>query len=223
MRTYDVSGRPKSRDFASRDVNDITDVDGWNYINYNSGCLWSAAGQIKTGLARNGEISANTIVAIPFLAPYRGGTISGVAFHDRGITGLEIIDPPSINIGIYANAYPGLIYPSSLLFQTSLTLQTSPAINTSNRVYGSCSLNLEPCGIYWAVVALSGLQRRFCAGVDKSSSMNLLGFDSELNPQPAWGYSGVYAANSVLPSVFPTGMSFANSNNMPLIFYSFGA
>lgn len=224
MRTYDVSGRPRSRDFASRDANDLTDVDGWRYIDYPSGSLWSAAGQIKNGNARNAEIYPDIISAIPFLAPYRGGILSGVAYHDRGSHQLEILTPaPAMHIGIYNNAYPGLLYPSGLIFQTGLYINGTAGVGTSTRVYGSCNIPLEPCGLYWAVIAESGTTKRLCAGIQSNAAINLLGFDSEFNPQPAWGYSGSYPTDSRLPDVFPTGMHFANSDNVPLIFYAFGA
>lgn len=155
----------------------------------------------------------DTLRALPFWAPRRGGTIGRLAIENTASAGAN-----NFRIGLYRNVadrrslYPGALLADSGNFTGAAALQTY-----------ACSVALEPNVLYWLVCNTSATVT--LRALDPSAVGDILGLTAgATGANPSNLYISVASAYGALPDPFPAGGAYVSGNvNVPVLRYQFSA
>ena len=173
-------------------------------------CDYVANCQNGTG-ATTGTFAANTLYALPLVAPARGGVIS--------VIGCEVTTASagnSVEVLLYANQTDQSdIYPGALLAFTGNMSATSTGIKTVGITQA-----LTPGAIYW--LGLTTNASIVCRGLAVGGVAHFLGMDSTATNLVNMGITvaethGAHTAN------FPAGGTWITAIPIPILRYRFSA
>ena len=160
---------------------------------------WWLAGQARLRqVATTGSAVANTIYAIPFFAPARGGTLDRIAIHNTTTSG-------SVRLGIYAATSGTNIYPSALTVAGSEITLSGTGVNAA-----TISQALNPGGLYWAVALFSSTPTVYI--VDVYSMLPVMGMAEPTSAIYCYALLTASYTYAALPSTFPTGATWSTVN-----------
>jgi hypothetical protein len=216
MIKYDVSGRTVDPNINSKGITSYADIYGIalsdKTVNAN---IWYGAGVANCAqLQWSVRCPNNATIAYPLIAPYRGGSLSGLCVViSRTVAGNQ-----GVHIGMYSSSGDAMLYPNELLAYASGSVSSA----TSGVRKFDFNYNLNPGELYWLTLHIPTATTEQYRGLTVACANNLIGFDSNLNTQPIIGYyeSGV-SRPGWFPNPFPTGAHFLTAPPMPAVFYSF--
>lgn len=171
---------------------------------------WYCLGSNSNSALTTGAVAANTLYAVPFVAPGRGATLDRIAFN------VTTLLAGNARCGIYDATSLTNLYPNALI-------EDGGSISTGTTGVKSTTISraLTPGKLYWAVFVadVAVTVRTHQAG----TVSNILGFDSTL---PNGGNRGLSVAFTfaALPSTFPASATLITTGtNIPAVFGRFGA
>jgi hypothetical protein len=176
----------------------VASADGTDFHSYrhhvgnSSHSPWYVAGMAGGVNSSGGNPTIDTLFAVPFIAPKRGGTVSAIGWRGTGTTG-------NGRVGIYSNKAADNLYPDALLAETGSIAQSN-AIKSA-----TVSVALTAGAVYWLVYCCSASNTVNL--LDPANTCDILGTD---------GSSGQYAAVKAaftfgaLPSAFPGGGTYTS-------------
>jgi hypothetical protein len=174
--------------------------------------IWYALGSNNNSSLTTGAVVANTLYAIPFVAPFRAGppTLDRLAFN------VTTLLAGNGRAGIYNSTSVTNLYPSSLVIDGG-----SIATGTTGVKAATISQALTPGKLYWAVFVadVAATLRTHQAG----TVGGILGFDSTL---PNGGNRGISVAFTfaALPGTFPVSAALITTGtNIPAVFGRYSA
>jgi hypothetical protein len=171
---------------------------------------WYLLGANNTAVLTAGAVAANTLYAVPFVAPGRGATLDRIAFN------VTTLLAGNGRCGIYDATSDTNLYPASLIVDGG-----SIAVGTTGVKSTTISQALTPGKLYWAVfVADVAVTVR---SHQSGTVSNIVGFDSTL---PVGGNRGVSVGFTfaALPGTFPASAALITSgSNIPCVFGRYGA
>lgn len=142
-------------------------------------------------------ITADTLYAVPFIAPSRGGTLDRIAV-DVSVTGGGGVN---MRLGIYNNTSNSNLYPSTLLLDAG-------AFTTSLGVHAlTISQALTAGSLYWLALQSDGAPS--VVGMNEASASHILGASSALTATVMATYLTVADAYGALPGTFPASGAHA--------------
>jgi len=154
---------------------------------------WSIAGQASTLPLVTVAPGANTLQAIPFFSPWRGGRV------DRISAEVTVGAAGNVRLGIYRATSLTDIYPGALIVDGGEADVTGAGVKTLN-----VDVPLWPGWLYWAV--WHGAVAPTVRALDTSAGaiIPLLGVPSTFGANPG-GYISVADAYGALPATFTAG------------------
>lgn len=170
--------------------------------------VWYAANCVDQFALVTGAPVANTMYAMPFIAPKRGGTIDRLGYV---ITSSVV---GSTKIGLYTATSDSNIYPSALLVDSG-TIANSAAVKTA-----TVSVTLSPGKLYWVAIVSDVASTLRNLGVANTSS--LLGCNNTFGAALNCGISVAFAFAS-LPTTFTAGGAFITASPIPALYIRFSA
>lgn len=216
MIKYDVSGRVTDPNIDSKGITSFTDLYGINLSNRTVNAnVWYCAGLANCSQMQwSVRCPTNATFAYPVIAPYRGGSLSGLCV----VVSRTVAATQGIHIGIYSSSGDNMLYPDKLLTYASGTYNSA----ASGVAKFPISFDMNPGELYWMTLHIPTSSTEQYRGLTVIGANNLLGFDSNLNPQPIIGlYESGVSRPGWFPNPFPTGAHFLTAPPMPAVFYSF--
>lgn len=166
----------------------------------------AVGGQVSAYVAWTGL--ANTLVAVPFIAPRRGGIISDLAWDSGVATG-------NARVAVYSNLADDNLYPNALLGETG------SKANLATTVMSTTGLTLGPLTageLYWLAINTDNAAAQFRA-LNVAAVHSLLGIPFGLVSGNAC--ITVASAYGAPPSTFPAGGAYQSTtaNQTPALGY----
>jgi hypothetical protein len=169
------------RDWSSYRHAGGNSIEAWYYANVGNGTALTT-----------GAPSADTIRALPFVAPARGGTMDRIAINVTANVG-----GTSARIAVYSNTADDNLYPSVLLADSGVLSTASNGVKSS-----AITVALQAGALYWLAHVGNGAPTLRCLAVGGVSPV--LGTDNTLGTAPTAGLSVAYAF-AAFPATFPSG------------------
>jgi hypothetical protein len=165
----------------------------------------------RTGVALGTfPMTANSLYAVPFRAPRRGGTISDLRL--RVTTGVAATN---IRVGIYTNKSETNPYPDAKVQD----IGAGSSATSSTSISTSPNQALTPGALYWLVCVSDGAPT-IRAGSTNAAGITL-GFTNETATAPNTNLWGAHTYGA-LPSTFPASCTVA-TGTFPAFFLKFSA
>lgn len=143
---------------------------------------------------------ANQLVAIPFVAPTRGGSLDRIAVEVT--TGVAATN---VRMGVYLNAADDNLYPGSLLADSGLLPTTAASVQV-----GTIGVTLTPGALYWAVLNSSSAAT-VLRGMTAASCSDILGMQSAAGVVNGNVGIAVTLAFAAMPATFTAGGVYITS------------
>lgn len=170
-----------------------------------AGAVYYLANSVQNTALSTGAPSANTMRAMPFIAPAPGATISEVAFNvTTALSG-------NYRIGIYDNSSDGELYPNNLLFDSGSISTATTGVKTATP-----SLAISPGRLYWLVVLGDAAPTIRTLSVNNCGT--ILGYGTAMGTAGNVGISRAYTYGA-LPDPFGSGGSYITAAPIPAIAY----
>lgn len=204
----DYTGSPQ---FDDRDGG-VASLLGFAHVGGSGGVAANfVAGQVNGTALTTLALSANSLHAMPFVAPPRASVLNRAAVYVT--TG---VGSSTVRIGIYAATSETNLYPAALLWDSgALATATTNAIASGNP-----GLTLVPGRLYWAVVNSSSTPT--VRGLAVGGACPIFGFPDAISGTAAQiGLAGTDAYGA-LPDPFPSSIA-ALTTAAPAVFLRFSA
>lgn len=170
-----------------------------------AGAVYYIANSVQNTALSTGAPSANTMRAVPFVAPARGGTISEVAFNvTAGVAG-------NCRVGIYSNSADDNLYPDALLFDSGSISVAANGVKTA-----AASIDLSPGRLYWAVIVGDAAPTIRTLSVNNCGT--ILGYGTAMGTAGNVGVSLAFTY-AALPDPFGSGGAYITAAPVPALAY----
>lgn len=171
---------------------------------------WYPAGFRTCGTIGSISMPLNTVTAMPFLAPARGGVIDKMAFHV--VTGVAA---KSVNFGIYDTVSATNLYPHSLLYSTTIS------IATNGRKEWTQTVNLTAGRLYWLVIQPEANVTIYGQSVTNLEMFFGVSPGTGISSQSYIQVSRTYASG--LEATWSAGLNWLGSGTIPFLMYRFSS
>ncbi len=200
---FDANGFPKTGSTIARDESSFRHTGG-------SGSeIWYIANLGNCTALTTGAPTANTLRALPFIAPARGGRLDRIACN------VTTLLAGNLRLGIYKAISDSNIYPGSLL-----AVSGDISSGTTGVKSYTIDLALNPGELYWLAHVGSVAATLRCMAVGGVGP--IMGMTSALSTAPNAGYSVAHTYGA-LPSVFTAGGSVITAVPIPALAFRFSA
>lgn len=184
---------------------DAADFNSFRHSSGGGGAALNIAGLANGTLLIASAMVANVMLAMPFIAPRRGGRIDQLACN------VTVAVAGNLRLGLWDNVSESVLYPNRLLADSGSISHAAPGVKTF-----SVNINLVPGQVYYLSLVTSGAPT--VRGLAVGGCAPFWGLDTAMGTAPQVGLQVAFAFGA-LPNVYPAGSTYLTTPPLPALAY----